>query len=78
MGTPKKVLLSLGNPQVGLLRGQRWGPRRGLSRPIGRFRDLGFRIIGYILGLYWDNGKENGNYRSYRCYIGIIGYILGC
>ena len=19
-------------------------------------------IIGYILGLYWDNGKENGNY----------------
>ena len=22
-------------------------------------------IIGYILGLYWDNGK-NGNYRDYR------------
>ena len=20
--------------------------------------------IGYILGLYWDNGKENGNYCS--------------
>ena len=19
-------------------------------------------ILGYILGLYWDNGKENGNY----------------
>ena len=19
-------------------------------------------LIGYILGLYWDNGKENGNY----------------
>ena len=19
-------------------------------------------IIGYILGLYWENGKENGNY----------------
>ena len=19
-------------------------------------------IIGYILGLYWDSGKENGNY----------------
>ena len=19
-------------------------------------------IIGYMLGLYWDNGKENGNY----------------
>ena len=22
--------------------------------------------IGVILGLYWDNGKENGNYRDYR------------
>ena len=21
-------------------------------------------IIGYILGFYWDNGKENGNYYS--------------
>ena len=21
-------------------------------------------IIGTILGLYWDNGKENGNYTS--------------
>ena len=20
--------------------------------------------IGYILGLYWDNGRENGNYCS--------------
>ena len=27
--------------------------------------------LGVILGLYWDNGKENGNY----CII--IGYILG-
>ena len=27
--------------------------------------------IGYILGLYWDNGKENGNYYS------TLGYILG-
>ena len=34
-------------------------------------------IIGYILGLYWDNGKENGNYRDSREYIRIIGYILG-
>ena len=26
----------------------------------------------------WDNGKENGNYKEYRGYIGIImGYILG-
>ena len=22
------------------------------------------RIIGYLLGLYWDNGKENVNYYS--------------
>ena len=31
--------------------------------------------------LYWDNGKENENYRDYggsiRVYIGIIGNILG-
>ena len=25
---------------------------------------------GYILGLYWVNGKENGNYS--RVYIGVI------
>ena len=31
------------------------------------------QIIGYILGLYRDNGKENGNYYS------IMGYnILSC
>ena len=29
-----------------------------------------------ILGLYWDNGKENGNYRDYRGYMGLYwGYI---
>ena len=28
-------------------------------------------ILGYILGLYRNNGKENGNYYS------MIGYILG-
>ena len=22
-------------------------------------------VIGVTLGLYWDNGKENGNYRGY-------------
>ena len=32
---------------------------------------------GYMLGVYWDNGKENGNYRDYGGYIGILGYILG-
>ena len=30
-----------------------------------------------ILGLYWDNGKQNGNYRDSRGYIGIMGCILG-
>ena len=25
-------------------------------------------IIGYILGLYWDNGKENGNYLTLPCH----------
>ena len=32
------------------------------------------RVLGYIatiLGLYWDNGKENGNYYN-RIYIGTI------
>ena len=29
------------------------------------------------MGIYWDNGKENGNYRDYGVYIGIIGDILG-
>ena len=30
-----------------------------------------------ILGLYWDNGKENGNYRDYRGYIGTIRVYIG-
>ena len=25
-----------------------------------------------MLGLYWDSGKENGNYRDYRGYIGFM------
>ena len=29
-------------------------------------------IKGVILGLYRDNGKENGNYRDHRVYIGVI------
>ena len=38
------------------------------------------KYIGAILGLYWDNGKENGNYRDYRVYIGVILAFrgLGC
>ena len=27
--------------------------------------------VGFILGLYRENGKENGNYRDSRGYIGI-------
>ena len=30
--------------------------------------------MGYM-GIYWDNGKENGNYRDSRGYIGIIEVI---
>ena len=33
-------------------------------------------IIGYILGLYWDNGKEHGKYRAFRGDIGVIGYLF--
>ena len=38
----------------------------------GNYRDYGDYIgmLGYILGFYWDNGKENGNY-----YLGFI--VLG-
>ena len=34
----------------------------------------GLLHIGDILELYWDNGKENANYRSYRGYVGTIGF----
>ena len=43
------------------------------STIVGLYRDY----IRVILALYRDNGKENGNYRDYRGYIGIIGYIIG-
>ena len=26
--------------------------------------------IGYILGSYWDNGEEKGNFRNHMGYIG--------
>ena len=52
---------------------------------------MGFRASGFGIGLGSseddeaqrrvkcpkNNGKENGNYRDYRGYIGIMGYILG-
>ena len=31
--------------------------------------EVGFRGL---LGFYWESGKENGNYRGYRGYIGVI------
>ena len=37
----------------------------------------GREVISTSNRLYWDSGKENGNYRDCRGYIGIIGYILG-
>ena len=37
----------------------------GLKNPKGPCR--------FLLGLYRDNGKENGSYRDCRVYIGIIG-----
>ena len=33
--------------------------------------------LGFILGLYGDNGKENGNYRDYRGYLGILRVYIG-
>ena len=36
-------------------------------------------MIGVILGYYWDNGKENGNYYILIGYIGVklgkLGYV---
>ena len=29
------------------------------------FMNLGPGTIGIMFELYWDNGKENGNYRDY-------------
>ena len=29
-------------------------------------------MLGLYMGLFWDNGKENGKYRDYRVYIGVI------
>ena len=38
-------------------------------------------MIGYILGLYWENGKENKNYynescRDYVVYIRVYVYVF--
>ena len=44
---------------------------------LGPFKGQGYigvyiYIYIYIEGLYKDNGKENGNYRTYRGYIEVI------
>ena len=31
--------------------------------------------MGVILGLYWGNGKEKGNYLIYRGYIRVLGLM---
>ena len=42
------------------------------------FAKVGFRVYSppkvdrVILGLYRENGKENGNYKDYRDYVGFI------
>ena len=36
-------------------------PSKGINRII---LGLYWVFIGFILGLYWDHGKENGNYSS--------------
>ena len=38
------------------------------------------RIIRYILGLYWDNGKYKGNYYDYCGSLSFLGgpIDLGC
>ena len=28
--------------------------------------------IGVVVGLYWNNGKENGSYKDHRDYIGVM------
>ena len=39
------------------------GQHRVASPPSAKIMGLGFRVYGSMgsMGLYWDNGKENGN-----------------
>ena len=39
------------------------------------FKGLGFRLFGDILGLYWDNGEENGSYYSIGCILRVPFYV---
>ena len=72
IGTPKMVPLILGNSHVHQFENALYGRNWHLGvRVKGGGKHLWLKLIGYILGLYWDNGKENGNYYS------IIGYIFG-
>ena len=49
------------------------GGHEGHDHPdFGLVSCIGFaRLDGAIVGLFWDNAKENGNYYS------IMGYMLG-
>ena len=52
-------------------------PRHPVGRHEMKLKNLEFRVEGLgfrvILGEYWDNGKEKGNYRVYnRGYIGMV------
>ena len=38
------------------------GKYRGCIRIMGNYYVIIGYILGYNIGLYWDNGKENGNY----------------
>ena len=38
----------------------------GSATPGASWKLIKMGHIGVILGIYWDNGKENGNYRHYR------------
>ena len=50
--------------------------RKGLTKLRGSEVTLrGKTIIGYMLGLYGDNGKENGNYYD-GVYIGVIWVVV--
>ena len=45
-----------------IIRGPNTGPNLGDPKRDHNFDNLPY--IGVILGLYWDNGKDNGNYYS--------------
>ena len=78
-GVPNPLELDLSGDTAPFKGFHRKGPRASDCRAVYyNVRGLGFRVtwnskriqppcrdyMGFILGLYWDNGKENGNYYS--------------